>query len=52
MKFVDAAILPFIRQFYHVDIEWFKNSQYVNTRRWLGVFLESELFVQIMPKYA
>jgi len=43
LTLVDVAIFPFIRQFAHVDWEWFSNSQYKN--------LESELFLAVMNKH-
>jgi len=47
----DVAIFPFIRQFAHVDWEWFSNSQYKNLISWLAKFEESELFLAAMNKY-
>ena len=47
----DMAIFPFIRQFAHVDWEWFSNSQYKNLISWLLRFEESELFLSVMKKY-
>ncbi len=47
----DVAIFPFIRQFAHVDWEWFSNSQYRNLISWLVKFEESELFLAVMDKY-
>jgi len=47
---VDVAIFPFIRQFAHVDWEWFSNSQYKNLISWLLKFEESELFLAVMNK--
>jgi len=47
----DVAIFPFIRQFAHVDWEWFSNSQYKNLISWLVKFEESELFLTVMDKY-
>ncbi|MBT5808032.1 glutathione S-transferase [Candidatus Uhrbacteria bacterium] len=51
MKFADAAILPFVRQFAKADIEWFQSSKYKNTQRWLEHFLQSPLLEQVMTKY-
>lgn len=48
---VDIAILPFIRQFAHVDKHWFDHSSYVNTQRYLADFLNSALFNSVMQKY-
>ncbi|MGR6839232.1 glutathione S-transferase [Aliivibrio wodanis] len=50
-SFADIAILPFIRQFAFVDINWFTNSKYQNVYRWLIAFIESELFLSVMRKY-
>lgn len=50
-SFADIAILPFIRQFAFVDIQWFKQSNYALTRQWLNHFIESHLFLSIMTKY-
>ncbi|CED71919.1 putative glutathione S-transferase [Aliivibrio wodanis] len=50
-SFADLAILPFIRQFAFVDINWFTNSKYQNVYRWLTAFIESELFLSVMRKY-
>ena len=51
ISLADVAIFPFIRQFAHVDWEWFSNSQYKNLISWLLRFEESELFLSIMKKY-
>lgn len=48
--FADMAIFPFIRQFAHVDKEWFYNSPYKNVQRWLEALLESDLFLSVMKK--
>lgn len=50
-SFADGAILPFVRQFAHVDKEWFWSEDWSNTIRWLEAFLESERFKGIMTKY-
>ena len=47
----DGSILPFIRQFAHVDKEWFWAQDWPNVIRWLEAFLESERFKAIMTKY-
>ncbi|MBY8960519.1 MULTISPECIES: glutathione S-transferase [Pseudomonas] len=46
----DIALLPFVRQFAHVDREWFAQTPYVRLQVWLQGFLESELFTTIMKK--
>lgn len=47
----DGAILPFVRQFAHVDKDWFWSQDWSNLIRWLDAFLESERFSAIMEKY-
>ncbi|MEM9279631.1 MAG: glutathione S-transferase [Pseudomonadota bacterium] len=47
----DAAILPFVRQFAHVDQDWFWSQDWPNVIRWLEAFLESNRFQEIMAKY-
>lgn len=49
--FLDAAVAPFIRQFAHVDLEWFEQSPYPNLIQWLNEFKSSELFQCIMKKF-
>lgn len=46
----DVALMPFVRQFAHVDREWFAQAPYPHLRQWLRYLLESELFVAIMAK--
>ena len=46
----DMALAPFVRQFAHVDREWFAQAPYPYLQRWLQRFLESELFTQVMAK--
>lgn len=46
----DLAILPFIRQFAHVDRHWFDRSSYQHLRRWLDTGLDSTLFKHCMQK--
>lgn len=47
----DIGIFPFIRQFAHVDIEWFRQTPYQHLQRWFDEYLSSELFASIMTKY-
>ncbi|WOG26591.1 glutathione S-transferase [Endozoicomonas sp. 8E] len=47
----DMAIAPFIRQFAHVDRNWFYSTPYWRVHQWLKRFLESGLFLQIMGKH-
>ncbi len=48
----DGAILPFVRQFAHVDRDWFWAEDWPNVIRWLEDFLQSEQFQYIMTKFA
>ena len=48
----DICIWPFIRQFAHVDKEWFWALPYPHLIEWLDVFLNSDRFAAIMKKYA
>lgn len=50
-SFADIAILPFIRQFAHVDLKWFEQSPYPRVIQWLNNFKDSERFASIMHKY-
>ena len=47
----DIAIFPFIRQFAHVDREWFYRAPYPALQRWLDQHLNAELFLSVMKKY-
>lgn len=50
-SFADAAILPFVRQFAHVDREWFWSQDWKRVLAWLDAFLASERFKVIMSKH-
>ncbi|ROS01838.1 glutathione S-transferase [Sinobacterium caligoides] len=47
----DTAIMPFIRQFAHVDRCWFDRQPYPQLQHWLSNWLDSPLFTAIMKKY-
>jgi len=47
----DGAILPFVRQFAHVDRDWFYAQDWPHLLRWLDAFLGSQRFALIMQKY-
>ncbi|RJG48210.1 glutathione S-transferase [Motilimonas pumila] len=51
VSLADMAILPFIRQFAHVNWPWFEQSPYPHVKAWLNQFKESDLFKSIMVKY-
>ena len=48
--FTDIAIMPFVRQCAHVDLDWF-NTNFPDLAEWLQNLKGSELFKSIMPKY-
>lgn len=47
----DMAILPFVRQFAHVDLTWFNTQPLPQVARWLGAFKASRRFTSVMQKY-
>ncbi|WP_415905796.1 glutathione S-transferase [Neptuniibacter sp. QD48_55] len=47
----DYALLPFIRQFAHVDLDWFNAADFPHVQSWLSDFKESDLFLGVMKKY-
>ena len=51
ISYADIAILPFIRQFAHVDRDWFWSQDWTHVIRWLEAFLDSDRFRRIMIKY-
>lgn len=51
MSLADMAIMPFVRQFSHVDKDWFVTSPYSNCQQWLEKWLHSDLFLSVMKKY-
>ncbi|WP_087694108.1 glutathione S-transferase [Pseudomonas sp. PE-S1G-1] len=50
LSLADVALAPFVRQFAHVDREWFGQAPYPRLRAWLQRFLESPLFIAVMAK--
>ena len=46
----DIGIMPFVRQFAHVDRDVFSQLPYPNLQRWLQHWLEYPLFLQTMIK--
>jgi len=47
----DLAILPFVRQFAHTDLDWWNAQPYAPAQHWLSAFKESDRFKSIMTKY-
>ena len=52
MSIADLAILPFVRQFAHIDQVWFYAQAWINLINWLDTFKESSEFNKIMTKLA
>ncbi|MBC3365512.1 glutathione S-transferase [Pseudomonas sp. SWRI154] len=50
LSLADVALLPFVRQFAHVDRDWFSLAPYPRLQKWLQGLLDSELFMAIMAK--
>lgn len=50
MTMADAAIFPFVRQFAHVDLEWFYSTPYTHLQAWLTWHESSNLFQHVMQK--
>ena len=48
----DIAILPFVRQFAHIDFDWFLSQPWPKTAQWLENFKTSEMFNSVMKKYS
>lgn len=47
----DMALRPFVRQFAHVDQDWFYEQKLSHLQSWLEEFLNSDIFQSIMKKY-
>lgn len=48
----DAAIFPFVRQFAHVDRDWFLGAAYPAVQAWYRDWIDSPLFTTVMSKPA
>ena len=48
LSLADVALAPFVRQFAHVDRDWFTQAPYPQLQAWLEQFLASELFIAVM----
>ena len=51
ISIADIAIMPFVRQFAHVDRELFYRLPYPNLQEWLRGWLEHPVFQGVMLKY-
>ncbi len=47
----DISIMPFVRQFAHVDKQWFDDTGYSALKTWLQGWLEAPIFLKVMQKY-
>ena len=50
LSLAEMALAPFVRQFAHVDREWFARTSYRRVQAWLQWFLDSPLFIAVMAK--
>ena len=50
-SFADLAILPFVRQFAHTDLDWWDAQPFQHAQSWLAAFKASDRFKSIMTKY-
>lgn len=48
----DFAILPFVRQFAHTNLEWWQLQPFPHAQGWLDRFKSSDRFSAIMTKYS
>ena len=46
----DMALLPFIRQFAYVDVNWF-NQRFINLSDWMEDLIQSVIFQSMMKKF-
>ena len=46
----DYAILPFIRQFSHVERQWFRHAPYPRLQAWLEQHYQDPIFSKVMEK--
>lgn len=47
----DMALFPFVRQFAHVDRDWFYAQPWPRVHNWLQAHLVSDIFQAVMKKY-
>ena len=50
VSFADIAIMPFIRQFANVDMNYFSSLHFIKVQKWLLEIMNSELFSKAMIK--
>lgn len=49
--FTDIGVAPFVRQFAHVDRDWFVESEWINVIKWYREFIEWDGFKKIMKNH-
>ena len=47
----DYAALPFVRQFRIADMKWFDEQNWQFLQKWIQIFLDSQVFRDVMFKY-
>ena len=52
ISMADLALLPFVRQFAHIDENWFYDQDWINLIKWVDNFKQSSEFNKIMTKSA
>jgi glutathione S-transferase len=48
----DMAVAPFVRQFAHVNTDWFAAQPWPRLQAWLSAWESSEALAQVMQKFA
>lgn len=48
LSMADIALFPFVRQFAHVDKDWFQKAEYPFLQKWLEQNIESKWFKAVM----
>ena len=51
LRWIDAAVFPFVRQFAAVDAAWFRTAPYPQLRGWLNRWLAAPRFAQVMHRH-
>ncbi len=51
LRWIDAAVFPFVRQFAAIDALWFSTAPYPQVRGWLNQWLAAPLFAQVMHRH-
>lgn len=51
VSLADLGLMPFVRQFAHVDRHWFYAAPYPHVQRWLDHWLNTDAFKRVMTAY-